>query len=149
MAAFNIRTEISQLIGTKYGQFSASCNALFNKYGLSYTDRKEKEPGSMTYCESQYFITYTPQQEKKHAEAYVYHEDEKEKYEIKDLTTKRTYSTGWVNSNKNNKEKFNSIMTHGYSIKDNGNGYIDEGDTIEGGSIKKPMLISEFLKQGK
>ena len=67
----------------------------------------------------------------------------REKLEIKDLTTGRTYSTGWAEKLK--ADKFNSIMVHGYTIKDNGNGIVDENDTIEGKDLEKPMSLYEFL----
>ena len=70
---------------------------------------------------------------------------EEEKLEIKDLTTGRIYSTELAKELKT--DKFNSIVTHGYTIKDNGNGIVDENDTIEGNDLNELKTLGQFLKE--
>ena len=60
----------------------------------------------------------------------------------KDLTTGKIYSTELAKELKT--DKFNSIVTNGYTIKDNGNGIVDENDTIEGNDLNELKTLGHF-----
>lgn len=143
MKPFDMKKEVTTLMGQKFGSFYASKKALQNKYNyLGGGNPQENKSFIKFYINTggfpeSFIVSY--------AFANSYYENGKEKLEIEDLTTGRNYSTGWAKELKT--DKFNFIMTHGYTIKDNGNGIIDENDTIMGNELKKEKTLGEFLKE--
>ena len=144
MGQFDIKKEVRNLMGQKFGSFYASQNALHNKYACCKGGSLENNGNFNNF---RIFFenkgTFDDPSIVDYAISNSYYRNGEEKLEIKDLTTGRTYSTGWAEKLK--ADKFNSIMVHGYTIKDNGNGIVDENDTIEGKDLEKPMSLYEFL----
>lgn len=146
MGQFDIKKEVTTLMGQKFGSFYASRDALHNKYACCKGGDLDKNGNSRNFriffenkgsFENPSIVDY--------AVANSYYENGKEKLEIKDLTTGRIYSTELAKELKT--DKFNSIVTHGYTIKDNGNGIVDENDTIEGNDLNELKTLGKFLKE--
>ena len=142
MGQFDIKTEVSTLMGQKFGSYYASEKALNCKYALCKGGDDKKL--FRIFFENK--GTFNDPIINDIAVGNIYDKNGKRKYEINDLTTGRSYSTGWHKSQANQtKDKFDTIKTHGYTIKDNGNGIVDEEDTIQGGVLKEPITLGRFL----
>lgn len=167
------KQKISSMLGMKFGHYNASYNALQEKYGPveKRTERiredcynniaKHKEiseffNGGKKIAVATTVYEYDGLVYNKNTEGYTYrafYDDDyydvavksTESTEIKDCTTGYTYHSSY-------NKKFD-VITFEYEgevfdIYDNGNGYIDEGDTIRTavGSIKIENLLNPIHK---
>jgi len=125
-----IKTQVSSMLGMKFGSFNASLKNMNNVYiqgPESSTEWSEQHNGS-------YKKKYLNNNYKEVAETFLTKTDTEVAYTIFDIENKRAYCTGLQNKN-NASDKFTRIdfWNNGfrYSIVDsNGNGIIDEDDTL-------------------